>query len=357
MKILYFQEPKVNYVFGGVSNVAYHLSRALAKNALITYFPNFVPKRDYATKILNVYRRLAIGDFDVVHFNVTPTWAQGGDSLYMLAKMAQAATILIIHGIIQMEHRLYGTKQNEGLSMTLRYCKMANRIVTYSEFMRNRIVTWYRVNRDKIVVIPNGVDVDRFSEFKSELLLDGDPAILYLGHLSKSVDLLIETVSKIRLELPELKLHVVGGGDIATLKLLAIKKGVSTQVIFHGSVAPTETPKYYKAADICVFPSKIDSAGITLLEAMASGTAVIVSNRGGTPEIICHGENGVLFEPDNTDALPDAILGMHQDRELRKTVSRNALKTVRNYSWENIAKKYLSLYRSLREVRSNANFR
>jgi glycosyltransferase involved in cell wall biosynthesis len=145
----------------------------------------------------------------------------------------------------------------------------------------------------------------------------------------------------------------VGGGDIATLKLLAIEKGVETHVVFHGSVAPEKTPAYYKAADFCVFPSKRDSAGITLLEAMASGTAVIASNRGGTPEIVGHGKNGMLFEPDNTDTLLKAVLALHQSPKLRKTISRNALKTITEYSWEKIAKKYISLYQILREQRSN----
>jgi len=80
---------------------------------------------------------------------------------------------------------------------------------------------------------------------------------------------------------------------------------------------------------------------------MASGVPVIASNRGGTQEIISHGENGILFEPENPDALPKAILALSQDSELRKRISSNALTTVANYSWENIARKYVSLYESL----------
>lgn len=339
--------------YGGVTNVACNLPRALAKNVLITYFPDFVAERNYAINLLNVYRRLVIRDFDVVHFNIPPTWTEGGYGLCKFAEMSHASTILSIHGIIQLEHVLYRTEKNKGLSRTLRYCKMVNKIVTYSEFMRNRIVTWYRVNRDKIAVIPNGVDVNKFSDCKNELLLDGDPAILYLGHLSKSADILIQAISKIRSELPKLKLHLVGGGDITALKLLASKKGVDTHVVFHGSITHEKTPSYYKAADFFVFPSVYTPAGITILEAMASGTAVIASNRGGTQEIISNDKDGVLFEPNDDEALPKAILALQQDSKLRKTISRNALKTVTKYNWENIAKKYISLYQSLQEARPN----
>jgi glycosyltransferase involved in cell wall biosynthesis len=139
----------------------------------------------------------------------------------------------------------------------------------------------------------------------------------------------------------------VGGGDKTGLELLAKKKDVEKHVVFHGYVVPEKIPQYYKAADICVFPSRRDPAGITLLEAMASGTPVIASNRGGGPEIVSNGENGLLFEPQDADALPRAILALHQDSELRKAISHNALKTVAKYSWEEIAERYISLYNRL----------
>jgi glycosyltransferase involved in cell wall biosynthesis len=294
-------------------------------------------------------------NFDIVHFNVTPGWASGGYLLFKHAKISGASTILNIHGIIPVEHmfddlrnRWFKLTSYEGLSSTLRYCRLVDRIVTYSEFMRTNIMTWYRVNRDKIAVIPNGVDVRKFSECDSELLLEGDPAILCLGKLSKfkSPDLLIQAIARLRSELPKMKLHLVGDGDKTALEWLAKKEEVERHVTFHGYVAPEKTPEYYKAADVCVFPSRRDSAGITLLEAMASGTPVIASNRGGTPEIISSGENGILFEPEDADALPKGILALHQDSELRKTISYNALKTVAKYSWENIAEKYISLYKA-----------
>ena len=356
MNVLYFMEPKTNQSFGGVTTVAYNLPRALAKKIAIKYYPVFAPNIRHATSLLNIYRRLITREFDVVHFNVSPAWTQGGYSLFKLADITDTSTILNIHGIIQLEYSLYGFEKgslNNLLLRIVRCCKIVDKIVTYSEFMRRRIITWYRVNPDKIVIIPNGVNISRFAESKSKLFLEGDPAILYLGHLSKSVDLLINAVSAIRSELPELKLHIVGNGDIAALKLFAKKKRVENRVVFHGPIASEETPIYYKAADFFVFPSAHTPAGITILEAMASGTAVIASNKGGTQEIITSGENGILFDPNNVASLPKAILAMHHNLKLRRRISQNALKTVKAYGWENIAEKYIYLYKSLRETRSD----
>lgn len=362
MKVLYFKEPKKDLYagvpkYGGVSNVAYNLSRALAKNVKISCYPSFVTEKSYLSKLLNIYGRLAIRDFDIVHFNIKPNLNQGGSGLFKLAKISHTPTILNIHGIIQLEYELYGRRKNRwpwfasdtDLLSTLRFCKMANKIVTYSKFMRDRIVKWYGVNQKKIEVIPNGVDINKFSKCKSDLLLEGDPAILYLGHLSKGVDFLITAISRIISELPELKLNVVGSGDITSLKMLAKKKGIEKHVVFYGSVASEKTPNYYKAADVFVFPALRTPAGITILEAMASGVPVIASNKGGTTEILCSGENGLLFDPTNADELPKAILTLQKNPGLRNAISYNALKTVTKFSWENIAKRYVSLYKRLCE--------
>jgi glycosyltransferase involved in cell wall biosynthesis len=370
LSILYFIEPVKNRDFGGVAEVAYNLPKALAKKIGVTYFPAFVRGRSYAASLLaraRVFRSLALKDFDIVHFNVIPGWINGRYMLFKFAKISGTSTILIIHGIIQREYILYGwgtmtdpsvrrfwLNSYKSLASTLRCCKIADKIVTYSEFMRTSIVTWYGVNHDKIAVIPNGVDVRKFSECNSELSLEGDPAILYLGDLAKGSDSVIQATARLRSELPKMRLHLVGLATPwrAALERLAKKEDVEKHVVFHGFVSPEKTPQYYKAADICVFPSRRDieiPAGITLLEAMASGTPVIASNRGGTPEIISHGKNGILFEPEDADALPKAILALHQDSESRKTISHNALKTVAKYSWEKIAEKYVSLYKHLRK--------
>ena len=360
LNVLYYQEQLYPF-FGGVANVAYHLTRALADKVRITCYPKFIPRRRYAVELLNVYSSLAMKDFDIVHFNVTPIWINGSYMLLGLAKTTGATTILNIHGIIQVENiienptnRRVRSTSYKGLSNALRSCKLVDKIVTYSEFMRNNIASWYGVNRDKIAVIPNGVDLKKFCEYTSERFLEGDPAILYLGALLnfKSPDLLIHAIAKLRSELPNMKLHLVGPGDKTPLELLAKKKDVEKHVVFHRYVGSGTVPRYYKSADFCVFPSRRDSFGITLLEAMASGTPVIASNRGGTPEIISSGENGVLFAPEDADALPKAILALSQDSDLRKRISHNALKTVTKYSWENIADKYVSLYKCLRETRA-----
>jgi glycosyltransferase involved in cell wall biosynthesis len=356
LNILYYKEPKINLGthVGGVFMVAHYLSNALTNEVSLTYYPSYNP-RSYTKNLLKVYIGLGRRSFDIIHFITTPVLRDGGYPLLRFAKMTKAATLLNIHGIIPVEYlmdaprnRTFRSMMYKNLANTIRSCKQADKIVTFSEFMRNQIVTWYGVRREKIAVIPNGVDLKRFSASTKRQKLDGDPAILYFGYLSnlKGIDLMIDAISRLRLELPNLKLHLVGHGNKTSFEMLAKKKHVENAVVFHGYVDPDLAPLYYRSADFCIFPSRFNY-GITLLESMASGVPVIASNCGGTPEIISHGENGLLFEPGNVDELPKAILALSQDPNLRERISSNALKTIVNYSWENIAVKYLSLYNDL----------
>jgi len=237
----------------------------------------------------------------------------------------------------------------------LAFYNPVDRIVVNSKYMRSNAVTWYGIKREKIEVIPNGVDLKRFSGHDDKLVLDGDPAILYLGLISrrKGIDVLIQAVAKLRSELPYMKLHLVGGGHMSDFHLLAKKKGIQERVVFHGWISNSMVPRYYKSADICVFPSRHEPFGIVSLEAMASGIPIIASNVGGFREIISNGKNGILFKSEDADALSKAILFLYQDVSLRKKISHNALKTVIEYDWDNIAERYVSVYRCLCGARAN----
>jgi phosphatidylinositol alpha-mannosyltransferase len=212
-------------------------------------------------------------------------------------------------------------------------------------------VSWYRINPNKIMVIPNGIDLKRFALTSDRIVLEGKPSVLYLGHMSKrkGVDVLIRAVSKLKAGLPNIKLHLVGGGNYRPFAVLAKEEGIEKHVIFHGWAEPSLLPAYYKSADICVFPSRHEGFGIVILEAMASGIPVIASNIPSFQEIISDGIDGRLFKSGDAEALSKEITILYQDPCLRKDLAHNALEKARKYSWEKIADKYISLYKSLCE--------
>lgn len=351
MHVLYYQKPSSSG--GGVSNVAYYLPKALSKRVKVTYYPRFLPEKRCLTNFFKVYRDFAMNEYDVIHFNSVPKWINGSSVMLKFSKERCVHTILNIHGIIQQEHEVeptLGPISYADLSNTVGACKAVDRVVVNSEYMRNSVVSYYGAKRSKIVVIPNGVDLKRFSGEADRLALSGEPAILYVGDISrrKGVDVLIKAAAKLQSALPNMKLHLVGSGRyLSDFQRLALEEGIGKRVFFHGWVPDSIIPRYFKSADMCVFPSRYEPFGIVVLEAMASGVPIVASNAGGIREIICHGENGFLFEIDDSAALSNTILALYKDADLRKRMSDATLKSAVKYSWENIAERYASLYKRL----------
>jgi len=348
LEILYYNEPKSSE--NGVTNVAYYLSRAIAKKANLTYFPQFGSKKG-ALNLLNVYREYILRKFDIVHFNIVPTWINGSQMMLKSANRRKIPTVLNVHGLIQLERimePMLGSLSSFALLNFLTACNLVDKIVVNTEFSRTKVTAWYGIDDDKIAVIPNGVDFREFNECERKLALEGDPAILNIGFISKvkGFDILVEAIAKLRSELPDMKLHIVGQGP-RCYSDLAKKKGIEKLVVFHGKAPHSMVPSYLKSADICVVASRLETFSIIVLEAMASGTPLIASNIGSLRETVSNGEDCILFKTGNADSLAEAILTLYRDLDLRREISQNALKTAAKYDWENIAEKYVSLYEDL----------
>jgi phosphatidylinositol alpha-mannosyltransferase len=176
-----------------------------------------------------------------------------------------------------------------------------------------------------------------------------------LGALSKEkgLDILIEAIAKLRLELPRMKLHLVGSTHLQPgneFRLQAKKEGVESHVVFYDWASQSMVPRFLKSADICVFPSRREGFSLAILEAMAAGVPIIASDIGGFREVLAGGKNGMLFKAGNADALSKSILSLHKDHDLGKKLANAALEAAKAYSWENVAERYISLYHDLQSV-------
>jgi glycosyltransferase involved in cell wall biosynthesis len=348
---LYYGEPAIASG-GGVGKVAYYLPEALKRKVGVTYLSGIKSNKDYPKIYCSVFTQFLKEEFDIFHFNSNPAWINGSSILMRFAKLRQTRTVLNIHGIPQLERKAEQWNKSVPASVwmsTLSYSNLADRIVVNSEYMRKNVVDWYRINQDKIVVIPNGVDLKVFAGNNDRIFLEGDPSVLYVGHFArlKGIDILFRAIANLRIELPNIKLHLVGRGNVPAFALLAKKEGIEKNVVFHGWAEQSTLSRYYKSADICVFPSRHDGFGIVILEAMASGIPVIASDIPSFREIISDGSDGKLFKSEDANALSKEVMNLYQDSCLRKELSHNASEKVTKYSWENIADKYILLYKSL----------
>ncbi len=208
----------------------------------------------------------------------------------------------------------------------------------------------YFANENKIRVIPNGVDVNRFSPENKNENVEKRPTILYMGRLvpKKGVHILIRAMSHVVKKYPDALLLIGGKGKMKTfLSSYASTLGLKENVRFLGYVPDSLLPNLYLSSNVFVLPSTTsESFGITLLEAMASGTPVIGSNVGGIPDVI-H-DCGLIVEPGNPKKLSDAIITLLDDENLRKKLGKKGRKRVEEkYSWDIVGKNIINVYKEI----------
>jgi glycosyltransferase involved in cell wall biosynthesis len=223
------------------------------------------------------------------------------------------------------------------------------RIVAISERVRQQLKDYYQVPDERIVTIPNGINLVRFkpanaasrAEVRREFDLAEDvPLVLFVGnqyHL-KGLEFAIRSLAEMK---TKAVLLVVGGDSAAPFKRLAEQLQLSERIIFAG--ARSDLPRLYPAADALVLPTLYETFALVCLEAMASGLPVLACPVGGIEDYLIHGVNGfhINRDPGDIAARLDLLLS---DSDLSARIRERGLATAGNYAWEKIAAQYLNLF-------------
>lgn len=181
------------------------------------------------------------------------------------------------------------------------------------------------------------------------------PVLLFVGRLvqRKGVDDLLRAFASVRPLFPGVRLSVVGDGpERKNLEALAKKLAVADSVEFKGVLVGPELDREYGECLSLVLPSKdIESdranegLGLALIEAAMHGKPLIGTRHGGIPEVVKHGENGLLVPPNDPDSLAAALTEVLSRRELAQGMGREALRMARaRFSWERATDTLLESY-------------
>ncbi len=217
--------------------------------------------------------------------------------------------------------------------------------------------------------IPLGVDTSNFrpgvsgsADVRKKFCRKNELMVLFVGRLveRKGPDFLLSAFRRVAMAVPNSKLVIVGGGPLNHgLEKQARKLRLSEKVIFAGEIPNAELPKYYCAADVFVLPSIVDrngdmeGQGVVYAEAMACKTPVIGTKTGGIPDVISHGEVGLLIPLEkehgwtekDAGSLADGMIRLLEDSKLRKAMGENAYKLVqKRFSWDRIAAEYVRIF-------------
>jgi len=203
----------------------------------------------------------------------------------------------------------------------------------------------------KIVVVPNGVDIELFESVEKNIQpsLSEKPIILYIGRLAyrKGLQVLVRAMPFILKEIPDAHLLIAGKGYMDSFIRMLIKSlNLEGNVTMLGFIPDENLPELYASSSLFVMPSLYcESFGVTLLEAMASGRPIIASNVGGIPEIVKDGVTGLLFKRGDAEDLADKIITVLSDCNLAQSLASNAKELVKErYSWPVITDKMEDLY-------------
>lgn len=205
-------------------------------------------------------------------------------------------------------------------------------------------------------IIPNGIQFDEFDKaIPFPELKDGKINLLFLGRLEKRKGLkhLLGAYSRLKWDWPNLRLLVVGPGKPDDDSYRIMSERNIQDVVFVGRVSDQDKARYFKSADVYCSPATgRESFGIVLLEAMASGTAVVASDIEGYSSVITHGREGLLAPPKDEESLADAIAILLKDPQLRTDLGVNGRKRAEEFRWERVASNVLDYYQAVRDRRN-----
>lgn len=235
--------------------------------------------------------------------------------------------------------------------------KRADYIQSISSYLKDLVIK--RGTKCPVEVIPNGVDIEKFSanfdekdigELKNNFGIKNEKIIITSSRLvyKNGIDILIKSLPAILKKMPVKCLIVGDGPERKQLEFMVKELNLSSCVVFVGQISQKELPLYLKASDLFVRASRSEGLGNSFLEAMAAGIPIIGTPVGGIIDFLVDSVTGFCIKPEDAGALADKILYVLNNKDLVEKVKINALALVRkNYSWEIVASAFNKIFEKL----------
>jgi glycosyltransferase involved in cell wall biosynthesis len=228
--------------------------------------------------------------------------------------------------------------------------KLADCILCVSDSGKSHLINAWKVPAEKILVFPNGVDVEKFNpeigtgdNVRGDFGFQKNPLVIFVGNFFHwhDVTTLLKAFSYVLKEIPDARLLLVGDGHKRMqMEELAAELGIVDAVRFTGLIPHSEVPAYINAADVAVVPypntkNEMWFSPLKLYEYMACGKAVVATATGQITRVIDHDQNGILVHPEDVQSMADAILQLILDNQLRLRLGQAAREdAVKMYSWD-----------------------
>lgn len=325
----------------------------------VSYKIHWARHHDFATINLNffsfarVLSPLAAKEkFDIIHGNAEEA-CYGGD----ICRRNGAAFVFTSHA-----PSIPNTGMIRGMMNPLQFLKTVNtyllrktageakRIITFSRFSKNLVVDslgqeW----ESRVEVIPPGIEASWFNMKRKS---DSHRHLVFWGRIEaeKGLSELFQAVKTVSGKFPDLKLSVIGEGNrLEPYKKQVEELGISSLVSFPGWMDTEQIQERVQGAGVAVFPSRVESFGLSLAEALAAGIPIIASRAGAIPDTVEDGRTGTLVPARDIDALSKAITDCFVDPLKYETLARQGKEIARQkFSWDQAAEKTIGVYEKVR---------
>lgn len=276
-------------------------------------------------------------DFDIIHAHSHLFFST--NICAIIRKIGSSPLIITNHGIMS------ASAPNWFNSIYLKTIgkwtlNAADAVLCYTDEEKKELINSLSIDEEKIFIIPNGVNLGIFYPDPVELE-DHYPTLLWIGRIvkGKGVHFLIQATALILREIPNIRLKIIGEGpEKEKMEELIKKLNLEDAISISDYVNYQNLPDIYRESDIFILPSMNEGVPKTVLEAMACGKPIVISEFSHLRELIS--DSGLMFQKGDIYALAGAILKLMNNETLRKEYGKNARnKIIKNYSWDNTVQK------------------
>lgn len=242
--------------------------------------------------------------------------------------------------------------------MALPVFRKADRITTVSQFLADDLRRLLPRLDTEVQITPMPVDVTAFSQ-AAGAVRPQPPRILYAGNLAstKGVDVLLRASAELMRRGVAFELKILGDGAIKSkLERMARDLGLNERVSWSPFVSQNQMPREYAASAVTVLPSRgqAEGLGLTLVEALLAGSAVVGTAAGGIPEVVIHERTGLIAGDGDDNDLANQIQRLLTDSELRERLTRMGKEHVlRTYSPDSATARFLEIYDAIADRHPN----
>jgi glycosyltransferase involved in cell wall biosynthesis len=280
------------------------------------------------------------------HFGGDATIGVDADGYSIAGRAARLPHIACIKGVlgdaVRFERGFTRASMTFQARLEAKHARRADRVITVSQYCARRLDELYGVNN--AVVVPELIDLGGWRQ-----LFEANPAVrdprkftvlsVCRFYPRKRLNVLLQAMALMRDRVPQLEVRIVGRGpEYERLRQLSSELRVEQAVHWLGDVSLNDLAAEYNRSDVFCLPSVQEGFGIVFLEAMAAGKPIVAARTAAVPEVV---GSGILVEPEDPNALAEAILRLYRDPDLRESLAVAGLREVEQFEMHRVAVRFV----------------